>query len=327
MNAKIGSGQSVDRHLWIFFNPLVWLVFILFTELGYADPSAGIDDGNPVRSLKLRAPRNFGYVIGDEIEHEITIIVAKPYYLESEFLPKPGLLTDGLHIRQILIEQHATQQTTKYRIHIRYLLLFGGKQPERIMSIPAIPFRLYDGRRSASATIPKWTFVYSPLIPYQTKDEEVSIRPAVNPPLLDTSIPKTGLWVLASFIAILLAIIAWQKNLLPFLDSGQSPFKQACIDLKQRRTAQPASEGYRNALLDVHRALNQTAGETLFADHLTEFFDRNPEFSRLHASTELFFRISRQSFFEQPEMIDLKQYPVQWLENLCQQFRNIERVQ
>ncbi len=327
MNANIRTSRPAKRHPWILLNPLVWLVFVLSIEVSCADPSTEIDDANPLLNLKLRTPRNFGYVIGDEIQHEITMTVAKPYYLESEFLPKTGLLTDGLQIRQIQIEQQVNQQTTEYRIHIRYLLLYGGKQPERNLFIPEIPIRLYDGKHSVSTTVSKWAFVYSPLIPFQTKDEEVSIRPPVNPPLLDTSILQIRLWISASAVAILLVFIAWQKNLLPFLYSGESPFNQACRNLKRWRNAQPDSDGYLSALMDVHRALNQTAGETLFADHLAEFFDFNPEFSRLRNSTELFFRISRQSFFDQHENIDLQHYPVKWLEDLCQQFRKIERAQ
>ncbi len=325
MKYKVGntfSGlHSIRPLLFIFMCPLL----VLSNTVSWAKTSATINGHNPVLSLELQTPRNFGYVIGDEIDHKVALSVAKPFYLETEFLPKAGLLVDGLQIRQIRVEQQPSEHSTNYLIYVRYLLLFGGKQPERTLTIPEIKIRLYDGTHSALATVPKWFFVFSPLIPFQTKDAEVLIQPPVSPPILDLYFAQLGLWILGTTILILLFLIAWQHNLLPFLNTGESPFQQAYRSLKKRSNAVPSPNAYREALIDVHRAFDKTAGKKLFADQLAEFFDNNPRFASLSESTEIFFRISRQTFFGQFQNVDLNDYPVKWMENLCRQFRKIER--
>lgn len=325
MKFKLVNPYSDLDTTWHLLSVLVFFVLELSTTVSWANTSATTDTPNPVVSLKLHTPRNFGYVIGDEIDHKVALSVTKPFYLETEFLPKAGLLVDGLEIRELRIEQQTSKSSNDYLIHIRYLLLFGGKQPERHLTIPKINVRLYDGTRSASATIPEWSFVFSPLIPFQTKDADVSIRPAVNPPSMDLYFAQAGLWFSGGGILILLLIIARQNNLLPFLNTGEGPFQQAYRSLKQRHNSTPSTDAYRDALIDVHRAFDQTAGQKLFADQLAEFFETNPRFAPLSASTETFFEISRQTFFGQSQDIDLNDYPVKWLENLCRQFKKIER--
>ncbi len=281
-------------------------------------------DRNPILNLDLDAPRDFGYVIGDIIHHSISLNIIKPYTLETDYLPRPGALNGGLEIHQIKVHKQESEQSNEYRIDLDYLILKGSKEPERVF-IPEVRMRLYDGQRSVLATVPKWGFSTAPLIPPQTKDENVLIRPAVEPPVLSTATHHWILSIMAGAITLLTSVMAWQRNLLPFLDFGSSPFKQACRNLKRWRGADPTSSAYRHALQDVHKALNETAGQTVFADYLSEFFGYNPHFNPLREPTEIFFKLSRQTFFEQPEQLDPRNYPVSWLENLCRRFRKIER--
>ncbi len=305
-------------------NQRLKMIFFLLINLLFVCPSIHASDRDPVLSLDLDAPRDFGYVIGDIIHHRISLNVIKPYVLESNYLPQPGTVSGELDIHQIRVHEQASEQSTEYRIDLDYQILKGSKEPEQVF-VPALQMRLYDGEHSVTATVPKWGFSYAPLIPAQTKDENVLIRAAIEPPMLSTTIHHWLLLIMASAITLLATTLAWQRKLLPFLDLGCSPFKQACRNLKRWRGANATSPAYRQALRDVHKALNETAGQTVFADYLNEFFSYNPQFNPLREPTEIFFKISRQTFFEQPEQIDIRNYPISWLESLCQQFRKIER--
>jgi len=302
---------------------LNFVVFLL-SALVFVSPCTTASDRSPILNLDLDAPRDFGYVIGDIIHHKISLNIIKPYTLETNYLPQKGSFNRGLEIRQIRVHEQAAEQSTEYRIDIDYLILKGSQEPERVF-VPELRMRLYDGEHSVPAMIPKWGFSYAPLIPPQTKDKNVLIRPAIEPPMISATIHHWILSIIAGAVTLLMAIIAWQQKMLPFFDSGGGPFKQACRNLKRRRGAKPLSAAYRHALQDVHKALNATAGRTVFADYLREFFDYNPHFNPLREPTEIFFKISRQAFFEQPQHLDLKNYPISWLESLCRRYRKIER--
>jgi mxaA protein len=61
--------------------------------------------------------------------------------------------------------------------------------------------------------------------------------------------------------------------------------------------ANQTENGYRKALLILHRAIDATAGHAVFAEDLSDFIARAPTFARLKDEFNLFFRSSRRVFF------------------------------
>jgi mxaA protein len=69
-------------------------------------------------------------------------------------------------------------------------------------------------------------------------------------------------------------------------------------NLKQLPEQASTSEQIEQAFRIVHRALNQTAGETVLESQLDYFYENHPQLAGLRSDTDLFFKQSRQIFYE-----------------------------
>ena len=279
-------------------------------------------------SSELKAPvlavsRNFGYGVGDLVEHQVSVSAPPPYVLERNALPQPGPINAWLYLKQIHIDTDVESGLNHYQLQLTYQL-FQSVKAATTINIPALPLRFMDDTRSLSTEIPAWSFNYAPLIPATTPDEAVKIRPTRALPATDLS-PQ-----IYTFILLLLAFLttalyaAWRFDRLPFLHRRSSPFAQACVQLKQIESAQPDQATYWTALKIVHQAFNDSAGHTVFFERLHEFYKQKPDFFTLKTETEQFFIASQQAFFAPAE--SSSPLSVQQLVKLCRKHHNIDRL-
>ncbi|MCI0666856.1 MAG: hypothetical protein L0Y43_02235 [Methylococcaceae bacterium] len=278
----------------------------------------------PVRDLRLEAGRSFGHAMGDLIRHEIRFALDKPYRLEQDSLPRSGSLEKWLDLREIDIATIEQEHRTHYKIAVLYQIFPSIRESES-RRIPGLPFRVYDENHSLTFNSPDTLITVSPLIPGYIPDAGITLRPAIKP----APIPVTAHWrILAALCAALIPVVgyaAWRRGLLPGLRSRRMPFAAARRELRRWRNAKASAPEYRNALLAIHRALNQTAGESIFAHGLEGFFKAHPAFAPMREKTGIFFRLSEQIFFTQTETLESAVYSVHWLEQLCREYHKIER--
>ena len=76
--------------------------------------------------------------------------------------------------------------------------------------------------------------------------------------------------------------------------------------------------------LGKNHALNELAGETVFAGQLPAFFQRFPKFAPLQEKTEDFFKISQQLFFTKSTET-VASISIEQIESLCLLYRKLER--
>jgi mxaA protein len=294
--------------------------------LALASAHSAAEDSKPRPShrVALSAPRPFGYAMGDVIEHRITAAAEAPYALQIDFLPKPGPLSEWLEIRAVDTSVRQEHNRKYYDIAIRYQIFKGVKDSENL-TIPAWPLRFRSANASFEEQAPAWEFTLAPLIASHTKDKDVLIRPeleavpyALAPSTRVLALSLTGILAAACYLA-------WWYDRLPFLRRNRGPFARALREMQSLMRRQSASESYRAALRLLHQALNDTAGETVFAGRLEDFFRHRPAFSALNERLREFFQVSRRMFFMSPASSVPEDYPLAWLEALCRECRAIER--
>ncbi|MGH8558947.1 MAG: hypothetical protein ACRESZ_16140 [Methylococcales bacterium] len=279
---------------------------------------------SPLKDLSLEAGRSFGHTLGDLIRHEIRFRADKPYRLEKASLPRPGLSDKWLELRKIEVTEFEEEHTRLYRIEVIYQI-FPSVRESETLAIPGLALRIFSGDQSLTFDTPRTTLTSAPLIPAWITDAEVTIRPAIEAATVPLTVHSRNLAILCPTFAIVLGCLAWRRTLFPFMRSGTSPFASALGEVRQCRNAEPKSPEYRNALLAIHRAFNDIAGETLFASGLEGFFHKHPAFEAMRAKTGIFFALSRQVFFTRSACLGSTDYPVQWLEQLCRDYQKIER--
>ncbi len=291
----------------------------------FVSPANSADSAeNPLRDLRIETGRNFGLVLGDLIRHEIHFGLDKPYRLQKNSLPWHGPLGEWLELREIDIAETDHENRTLYRLDILYQIFPAVREYES-RQIPGLPLRIMSGGERLDSVTPETEVAITPLIPARTPDADVKIRPPIEPASIPLHAHRRTIATLGATILLILGYLAWRKDLLPFLQSPKSPFAAARSEIAKARRAGPDSPEYRNALLAIHRALNKTAGEIVFASGLEPFFRNHPAFAPMREKTGVFFRLSHEIFFTPTPNVEYADYNVRWLEQFCKEYHDIER--
>ncbi|GAB4255925.1 MAG: hypothetical protein Kow0065_04340 [Methylomicrobium sp.] len=289
---------------------------ILLSILLFADSALAAKTG-PV-SIELDTPRAFGYSLGDTITLTAQIKVPLFYTLETGFLPQPGPVNEWLTIHTI--EPITPAADKDYALAVTYQVFKSVRTTEEL-TIPPLPIRFLHRGETETESIPAWTFSYNPLIPATKADNRIAPEPELAPRPIDTNRHADNLSYLLSAIAALTLYIVWFYGKIPFLERYSGAFGVACRELRRLKKQPTSKENTLQALQCFHRALNEVAGETVFASELPAFFQREPKFRPLQEKTEALFDISQRWFFtdESP--------PIEraHIENLCRLYRKLER--
>jgi mxaA protein len=97
-------------------------------------------------------------------------------------------------------------------------------------------------------------------------------------------------------LLLALALLAYHQAWWPFRLRPERPFTRAARAIKER-LAEDGLGGYRDGLLDLHRAFDVAAGHRLLAEDVPEFLSRHHEFQPLAGEITRFFATSRRAFF------------------------------
>jgi mxaA protein len=274
----------------------------------------------PEPHVELSAPRDYGFFLGDLIEHTLTVTVPESYTLETGFLPKPGTLDEWLEVRSVNWDEHRANGEARYRIRVIYQLFKGVHSPEKAV-VPALPLR-FAGAEPLEAKAPAWEFTVTPLIPPQLEDENVAIRDSLPPaPVAMAPHRHRLLAYLAGALAVL-GYLAWQK--LGWTRYAR-PFARTRRELRKLLRSPASPESFRAAVKLLHRALDETAGGTLFAGQVDRFCASEPAFAEVREELTEFFALSQRLFFTAPEAPVPPDYPAARLEDLCRRCAAAER--
>jgi mxaA protein len=301
------------------------------TVFGMAHADAPLPSMNPadVKISVVDPERDVGYVVGDILERTITLEVKKPFSLVETSLPIVGYehryqgQITGIELTGISTRQKEQDDSTIYTIALAYQVFTRGKVAKPAMLRPEIlKFKSAANGDILQYQIPSFRFRISPLSVFgqvKIEDEMSTFRP---PLLLDASPEKFRLKILLGVLAVALTGLLYIFGMRAWLPRMGAPFAKAFRDI---RKLPDNTDGLQQAVARMHKALNATAGHSLFSDNLDLFITQKPAFKPVKAEIERFFGLSRQVFFEPQAGHEAGEAPLLWLRRFCRHCRDCER--
>jgi mxaA protein len=256
----------------------------------------------PVRSVTVVNPRDFGYFVGDVLTRRVDVTVSDPYRLDLGSLPPPGALNYWLDLHSVDVAEEALGGGRRYRVSLAYQTFYVPREArERTLPEVAIRFSGPDGN-FVDAKVPAWTFVMSPLRQIQQEapvDGAAGyLHPDVKPQFIDTARERDVAFWSGAAALISLTLLAYYYAWWPFHARSARPFTEASRRIRAGlRRGKGTSEAYRGALLALHRAFDRTAGRRLLADDVPQFVATHREFRPLADEIAAFFAASRRVFY------------------------------
>ena len=119
------------------------------------------------------------------------------------------------------------------------------------------------------------------------------LRPDHAPPRVATEGARLRLRVYAALLAAIAAWFAWQRFGLPLLSARHRPFARAAREVARLQRA----GDFRQAVLTLHRAFDQSAGAAMFGASAGGFVAGRPAFAPIAGDVQRFFALSQREFF------------------------------
>lgn len=295
----------------------IYLTCPLVLALASAGPAPAAE---PAPRAEISA-RDYGYAMGDIVEHTITVTVPDSSSLEAGFLPQPGAIEDWLELRSIDWDRDRSDDETRYRIRIAYQVFRGVRNPEKAV-MPELPIR-FAGSEPLEVKAPAWEFTVIPLIPPELSDEEVVIRAELPPEWIATAPHRRRMALYLAGVVATSGWLAWRR--LGWIGKRARPFARIRGDVRRLLRGPASPENFRAAATLIHRALDETAGGTLFAGQIDRFCESHPAFAELQEELAAFFALSRHLFFTSPMEPIPAAYPAGRLDRLCRRCASAER--
>lgn len=246
--------------------------------------------------VETEPARQFGYTIGDIVQQRLHLKPAPGQMLIETSLPKEGRAGAWLQRRKIA----ATRVADGWRIELTYQFI-NAPAESRTVALPALRLQLREGERIVEETIAESPLTLAPLTPklVLARAGLEEMRPDTPPQLIDVT-PRLRRLALYSAAAGLIGLL-WVSWYFGFTLRGRRarPFAHAERELRSLLAGDGSPSAMREAMRRLHRAFDTTAGTTVFADALDEFFARRPALAPARDAVAHFFAASRNEFFSQ----------------------------
>jgi len=256
--------------------------------------SGGASAGEPTL-FAVTPPRQFGYVIGDEMALEATASLPSGYAPDPDSLPKPGRANAFVELRSV---QMQTASGDRLRLRVNYLVV--NSAPEvRTVETPPVAIRLRKtGAEDLTISMPTIPFTVSPLTPAEVlaRDGLEELQPDAPTPRIDTAWMRVRLLVLAVLAVLLTGWLAWVKGWVPDRWLARRPFARVAAAIA-RIEAGGAPDLKAAQARQLHRAFDESAGFAITRDTLERFFAEHPGFATLRTDVEAFFSASAAFFY------------------------------
>ncbi|XSG82992.1 MAG: nonribosomal peptide synthetase MxaA [Methyloligella sp. ZOD6] len=320
---------------------IVALAFGLLVAAGLAPVGHGVaqEAGGPsgvVHRISASQPRDFGYFPGDIITREVFVAVDGAYRLQPASIPTAGALNYWLDLKDVAVKEDEAKGERRYLITLTYQTFYVPLEVKR-RNLPGftLQFASEESDRAAregtaeeaqdaaegetgkdeaavaeppaaqpmaSAHIPQWSFLMSPLREIQSTEPPEGpagfLKPDRRPEPLDlerlTVFFATSGMAAALFLVVLAHHYAWG----PFRHRPSRPFTVAARRIKARLRAGADAENYRGALLALHRAFDETAGHRVFAEDMPAFLEEHGDLRSHAEEIGRFYEASRLAFFK-----------------------------
>ena len=279
-----------------------------------------------VEELTVTTPRPFGYVIGDRIEHRVSLALRPGFELDPASIPEPGRTSRWLSLNEAVLDGKPRNGTSRHIIRLRYQVV-NAAQNVVGTGTPPVSLRIVGPEGDFPVVIPAWGFTIGPIV--KPEERLPGSLPDLRPALPPAPIPTTARTVRVAALGLLavgLIVLAAKRHLQGrFGWFGPGPFDHACRHVERRMRNAQAPGRYADALVEVHTAFNATAGRAVFEHDLTRFFIEHPRFEPQRAPIEALFAESGALFYGSGEGPPSGGQSLDRLRALCRACRELER--
>lgn len=278
-------------------------------------------DAQAISDVRIEAPREFGYTVGDTVRHKMVLDLEGPYRLDTTSLPAAGRLNRWLEIIGAEATAAHDRDGVSYAITIDYQIV-NAPHDVTAVTVPQQDLSVSGGANPIAVFIPEWTFRVGPVTDAEARDG-LRLRPDRQPQPIAVDGRRIRLLVWTAVFACLLMYLGYRHLLLPRLNRDAYPFRTAHRSLRKLGPNPPAD--FRLGLRVFHAAVNQTAGQVVYSGKLGEFVAGHPEYAELKQELESFFSRSEDTFFRESEVAK-PEAALRELTTLCRRCRTIERA-
>jgi mxaA protein len=251
--------------------------------------SASLAGAQPI-TITPQPVRAFGYSLGDRIERRIDIRAVAPWSFDRSSVPVPGRQNAWFD----LVDASFQPAGSGGELRLVYQLLNSPVQPV-VMQLPPLALRFAGAAQPVERDVAPANISAAPLLPAAAAGSTLDAPRADRKP---EPVPVNRLQSRLTAYALAAAfIVAWMvigNQLAQRRRAG--PFVRACRELRRLAHAPPASVDGAAAMRIVHRALDETAGETIFRENVETLF-ASPHRAPLRERTLAFLDRSRLQFF------------------------------
>ncbi len=257
-----------------------------------------------IRSIETKPPqRDFGYYAGDLFVSTAILEVGADTFLDNGSLPPAGPVSPSIDLRSTQISETRAADGRRITIRTEWQNFSTPDEVSRV-DVPGYKLIFTQGRSRLTASIPGFSISVSPF--------RHDLQPVLDASVLrpDHAVEQADIakdWrmlFMSGATAVLAGLyLAWRNGVFFNVRRGAAPFARAARDIAQHK--QNATE----AMLRLHRAFDETAGERVLADDLDSFLIKRIRFAPLRADIEGFFAHSRRIFFESDETASTAQLP------------------
>ncbi|GLS43331.1 nonribosomal peptide synthetase MxaA [Methylobacterium brachythecii] len=285
-----------------------------------------------VRSVEIRAPRAFGYFVGDLLRVQVDVLVDEGFAVQAASLPQPGPVTYWLDLRSITTESTAQGDARRIRLNLIYQSFYAALDA-RALEIPAFTLTVAnerpEGATTAKAQVPAWSINVSPLREVQPPSREDPLdymRPDGRAKALDIEPPLRWAGTFAVLALLALVLLARDRAWAPFGRRRGRSFAGVRRTLRRLAARPDQDAAYREALIALHRGLDETDGRRVLADDLPAFLERHPGFRGQEVALARFFTASRRAFFGRETAAARSQWPFAEAEAAAKNLAAAERT-
>lgn len=268
--------------------------------------------------VRVEDPPAFGYRVGDGFERRVIVTLPDGWQIDAASLPRPGGRGRAIELRSI--ERHDAGSTVTLVLGYQVMT---SPATVRVLEVPPWRLRVQGSGRSDEWRVEAVPVAVGPLAPAEAPAREGfgPLRPDHPAPLLETAAfdARLALWLAVAGAAAL----AWLGLALSerWAEARRRPFAHAWRQVR-RLPAQPAADQWRNALRQVHEALNRAAGQVVFDHGVAAFVRARRGYASLEPELRRFLSLSRAEFFEgRAAPADA----AAWLKGVSRRLRDAER--
>lgn len=304
-----------------------------------------------VEAVNVWDPRAYGYFIGDQFEREVEVITTGDTELFAASLPRPGPVTYWLDL--VSVDQNAREGNGRrvYKFRLKYQIFYSALQATQL-KVPAIALSFKnphaadipaagDAKKADEtevggnvASIPALTLTISPLrdivltdvMPEQNTDIADVLKPDVRATTLSTAKPTRLLAAALVAMALSAALLLWHYAIWPFARRPRRPFTLAERRIRSLASHPEAEGTYRDSLLQLHRAIDETVGRRVFAADLPAFLHDRSKYQNLKPELETFFSNSQLYFFSADKREAEAAFPLESVQALAGELSREERA-